>query len=460
MVAVTLKMFRTSRTSFLNNGRTKTPVEGLFCMYSHRVCMQNRLEGYEYCLKHILEDKNAPFKQCSYTSGKLGKRCTNASPKSDRKDGYCVEHARRAMLIRQRTARKKRPKESPETLLEGLDQYTTFGRGHYDGHKEKSFTVASKALEYASSSDSDAETPVVDQAWRGDGDSDAESVDSEQEDLLKHAGVYTAEEVALIMRDKLIRLQSLYIDQFKRLQHVMKEKRRKYLHTVDVEREMLGGVGQYAKDVDSQENWNRYTAMKRYHRRFGGEALLHRQSKERRIAVSEGSNYKPPALNKCNYIQLGEKCQNPIIPLSKYCLTHILHDSHQVLFRKCRFGDGECGQPVATQEDVPYCSLHPRLPKDLDTSSASLSESTAKIETPTEDIIDVTTDVPMETGHALSKNHIAVETNEHKQGTSSPGEPVSEEALMKKGKYLFHHLKNLDPHTGEFTSPEPSSVEK
>ena len=39
--------------------------------------------------------------------------------------------------------------------------------------------------EYASSSDSDAEMPVVDQAWKGDNDSDAESVDSEQEDLLK-----------------------------------------------------------------------------------------------------------------------------------------------------------------------------------------------------------------------------------------------------------------------------------
>lgn len=80
-------MFRTSKSSFLNNGRSKVPVEGLFCMYSHRVCMQNRLEGYEYCLKHILEDKNAPFKQCTYQSGKSGKRCTNASPKSDKKDG-------------------------------------------------------------------------------------------------------------------------------------------------------------------------------------------------------------------------------------------------------------------------------------------------------------------------------------------------------------------------------------
>ena len=32
---------------------------------------------------------------------------------------------------------------------------------------------------------------------------------------------------------------------------------------------ITGGIGQYAKDVDSQENWNRYTAMKRYHKRFG-----------------------------------------------------------------------------------------------------------------------------------------------------------------------------------------------
>lgn len=56
----------------------------------------------------------------------------------------------------------------------------------------------------------------------------------------RHAGVYTAEEVALIMREKLIRLQSLYIDQFKRLQHLLKEKKRRYLHSRKVEHEALG----------------------------------------------------------------------------------------------------------------------------------------------------------------------------------------------------------------------------
>lgn len=57
---------------------------------------------------------------------------------------------------------------------------------------------------------------------------------------IRHAGVYTAEEVALIAREKLIRLQSLYIDQFKRLQHLLKEKKRRYLHSRKVEHETLG----------------------------------------------------------------------------------------------------------------------------------------------------------------------------------------------------------------------------
>jgi KAT8 regulatory NSL complex subunit 2 len=51
--------------------------------------------------------------------------------------------------------------------------------------------------------------------------------------------VYTAEEVTLLTRDKLIRLQSLYIEQFRRLQHVLKERRRRYLHALKREKETL-----------------------------------------------------------------------------------------------------------------------------------------------------------------------------------------------------------------------------
>ena len=58
--------------------------------------------------------------------------------------------------------------------------------------------------------------------------------------FFRHAGVYTAEEVALVSKEKLIRLQSLYINQFKRLQHVMREKRRKYLAERSIEEQTIG----------------------------------------------------------------------------------------------------------------------------------------------------------------------------------------------------------------------------
>ena len=77
----------------------------------------------------------------------------------------------------------------------------------------------------------------MDQTWRGDPDTEADSIASDQEDSLKHAGLCTAEEVALIMREKLIHLQSLYFDQFKWLQHLLKEKERRYLHKQKVDYE-------------------------------------------------------------------------------------------------------------------------------------------------------------------------------------------------------------------------------
>lgn len=72
----------------------------------------------------------------------------------------------------------------------------------------------------------------------------------------RHAGVYTAEEVALIMREKLIRLQSLYIDQFKRLQHLLKEKKRRYLHNRKVEHEALGKFDAYSSKLVQVQHVN------------------------------------------------------------------------------------------------------------------------------------------------------------------------------------------------------------
>ena len=36
---------------------------------------------------------------------------------------YCLEHAKRALYLRQKSSRKRKPRETPETLLEHLEHY-------------------------------------------------------------------------------------------------------------------------------------------------------------------------------------------------------------------------------------------------------------------------------------------------------------------------------------------------
>lgn len=45
------------------------------CKFSHRKCNFLCIENYDYCLKHILEDKSAPYKPCLYLYTVSGKKC-------------------------------------------------------------------------------------------------------------------------------------------------------------------------------------------------------------------------------------------------------------------------------------------------------------------------------------------------------------------------------------------------
>lgn len=83
---------RQPKVQQVNIRKPRSPPEGQFCSYSHRTCTHNKIPGYEFCSRHILEDKNAPFKQCEFNSSKSGKKCINAATKSDKKGShrYCI----------------------------------------------------------------------------------------------------------------------------------------------------------------------------------------------------------------------------------------------------------------------------------------------------------------------------------------------------------------------------------
>ena len=51
------------------------------CHYSQCVCNLEKLRGFDFCHKHILEDKASPFKPCDFVAKSNGKRCPNPAPK-------------------------------------------------------------------------------------------------------------------------------------------------------------------------------------------------------------------------------------------------------------------------------------------------------------------------------------------------------------------------------------------
>ncbi|KAJ3585879.1 hypothetical protein NHX12_012287 [Muraenolepis orangiensis] len=347
------------------------PQEPQTCSFTQRPCSQLRLDGLELCIKHILEDKTAPYKQCSYVSTKNGKRCPSAAPKVEKKDGvsFCAEHARRNAMTLRAQMRKASTGPSPEDLLSQLSGFSrTDAHGLDAGRSE-----ASRILDEDSLSEEEPGPLVLDQTWRGDPDSEADSIDSDHEDPLKHAGVYMAEEVALITREKLIRLQSLYIDQFKRLQHLLKEKKRRYLHNRKMEHESIGSsllTGPEGLSLKERENLKKLKALRRYRRRYGVEALLHRQLRERRQAATEGAPQPYNTITvyeKCVSFVEGTRCTNPSLPLTRHCISHIPQDGSQVLFKLCPgVKDVPCNRTVHLgQSEEPRCPLHLTLPPPM-----------------------------------------------------------------------------------------------
>lgn len=65
---------------YLGSNIHLSPLDGKpLCSFSKKLCRQRRLNGFGFCIRHILEDENAPFKQCPFKT-KSGDICINAVP--------------------------------------------------------------------------------------------------------------------------------------------------------------------------------------------------------------------------------------------------------------------------------------------------------------------------------------------------------------------------------------------
>lgn len=181
--------------------------------------------------------------------------------------------------------------------------------------------------------DEELNDPQVENTFRTDAiDSDSESIDSDHEEPLKHAGIYTTEEVSAILRDKMTRLQSLYMNELGYLQYLLKEKYKKYINTVRSQQDVFQfSPFKLSNGNLPSDDYNKLKAMMRYHRYHGSEALLRMQFKEKRkqleqeqqspasLAQPSFDSTKPKTPPLCIYEKDGEKCERKAMPLTHYC---------------------------------------------------------------------------------------------------------------------------------------------
>uniref|UniRef100_A0A182MFL4 KAT8 regulatory NSL complex subunit 2 n=1 Tax=Anopheles culicifacies TaxID=139723 RepID=A0A182MFL4_9DIPT len=377
------------------------------CANTQYECTLPRVDSYLYCFRHILQDPNAPYKQCEYVFPN-DRRCLEPSPKYDvKKDygsNYCFEHSRQTQLKKTKsTIGKLVPVETTETLLHGLAHHVKVDKAkqHYMGNstplkitvheddEDADVDVVTPSvdpfvdvdvtaindsgrivLDYASDSSDDNETilnPTYGSSWQAHemDNSDNESVDSQLGDPLKHAGIYTAEEVTRITKEKLFRLQTLYIDQIHRLQHVLRERRRNYLKDQRAERDFHCSIYDQIKQTPRERLlYEKLKGLNRYHRKHGVEAILQRKYLEKRAKATEGLQQKPTSLPKCSYTEGGVKCGERTLPCCKHCRKHILEDKKQVLFRACGIEKSGvvCQETLAGLFENVTCPLHMELP--------------------------------------------------------------------------------------------------
>lgn len=81
------------------------------CSFSTKVCNQHRLNGYAFCVRHILEDPTAPFRRCSYVAKSSKQTCTQAIPKHEDRE-YCNNHMQVLGMLPRKEKKLKKDKNT------------------------------------------------------------------------------------------------------------------------------------------------------------------------------------------------------------------------------------------------------------------------------------------------------------------------------------------------------------
>lgn len=85
------------------------------CSFSGKVCNQRRLNKYGFCVRHILEDPEAPFKRCAYVAKSSKQTCTQPIPRNEERQ-YCNNHMQVLGMLPKKERKPKKEKDKDRVL--------------------------------------------------------------------------------------------------------------------------------------------------------------------------------------------------------------------------------------------------------------------------------------------------------------------------------------------------------
>lgn len=179
-----------------------------YCSYGGTDCTQRPIRGHDFCIKHILQDPNAPFKQCSYVTKHGNKRCTNAVSKSQEDTRYCNNH-KQVLGIIQKATTAATTKETKKKKKDKKD----------DSDTEPEITPK-KRLIPISFSDTESDPPTSDEEFK-----------NATPTLHQHrySETVTDEQFLNMRKERIESLLKLYYGQYKRLKVNLKSKYNEFI---------------------------------------------------------------------------------------------------------------------------------------------------------------------------------------------------------------------------------------
>lgn len=90
----------------------------MLCSHSKKLCLQRRMDNFGFCVKHILEDPNAPWAQCEHVTKTKNKtkQCTMPVPLKEEPPRYCSAHKQLLGLAPKKSVKKQKKAPEPEPV--------------------------------------------------------------------------------------------------------------------------------------------------------------------------------------------------------------------------------------------------------------------------------------------------------------------------------------------------------